>query len=141
MKSFVLRFVTTAAIVLSPVAIAAPANAAPATSSSVSTTSTTVHPDSYGNLICSGNGVMCIQRITSVDDSGMAKVEAWANTITWHGWFTLSRNGNRIRNSPTKTWTAGGAGWIQNLASGGGWSISAWQNPTAPIAEISFGIS
>ena len=140
-KSFVLSFVTTAAVVLSPVAVAAPANAASVTSSHVSINAS-VHPDGHGNVICSSNGIMCVERITSIDDSGMAKVEAWADTITWKGWFALFRNGNFIRNSPTQTWRAGGAGWIQNLAQGGGWSVRAMEDPSSPwqIAEISFGI-
>jgi hypothetical protein len=141
-KSFVLSFVTTAAIVLSPVAFAAPVNAASATSSHVSI-SASVHPYSYGKLICSSNGIMCLQRITSIDDSGTAYVDFWADTVTWAGWFALYRNGNFIKNSPNKTWVAGGVSWLPSpLAAGGGWSVRAMQNPSSPrqIAEISFGI-
>ena len=141
-KSFVLSFVTTAAVVLSPVAVAAPANAASVTSSHVSN-SAAVHPDSYGKLICSSNGIMCLQRITSVDDSGTAYISFWADTVTWTGWFALYRNGNFIKNSPYKTWAHGGASWLPNpLAAGGGWSVRAMQDLSSPkqIAEISFGI-
>jgi hypothetical protein len=140
-KSVVLSFVTAAAIVLSPVAVAAPAHAASVPSSHVSINAS-VRPFSYGKLICSGNGVMCLQRITSIDDSGTAYVDFWADTITWTGWFALFRNGNFIRNSPNTTWPAGGKSWLQDLPAGGGWSIRAMQNPTSPrqIAEISFGI-
>lgn len=141
-KSFVLSSVATAAVVLSPVALTVPANAASVASSHVSA-SVSVHPDSYGKLICSGNGIMCLQRITSVDDSGTAYVDFWADTVTWTGWFALYRNGNFVKNSPNKTWVAGGVSWLPSpLAAGGGWSVRAMQDPSSPkqIAEISFGI-
>jgi len=143
LKSVLLSFVTAGALVLSPVALTAPANAASVPSSPASI-SAPVQPNSYGKRICSSNGVMCIQRITSVDESGTAYVSAWANTVTWYGWFELYRNGSRVTKSKTATWEAGGIGtYLPNpLAKGGGWSMRAMQNPSAPvqIAEISFGV-
>jgi hypothetical protein len=141
MKSVLLGFAAAGAIALSPVAVALPANAAPVTSSPVSINAP-LSPASYGKRICSSNGVFCVQRITSVEN-GTAYISAWADTVTWKGWFSLYRNGNHIVNSRNTTWEAGGASWVPNsLASGGGYSIVAYQNPSSPvqIAEISFGI-
>jgi hypothetical protein len=141
MKSVLLRFAAACAIALSATATALPANAASATSSNVSV-SATVSPDSYGKRLCTSNGAFCVQRITSVDN-GTAYFSAWADTITWKGWFALYRNGNWIRNSPNQTWEAGGGSWVPPaIASGGGYLVVAWQNPAAPVAigSINFSI-
>lgn len=145
LKSVLLGFVTAGVMALSTVAAALPASAAPAPSSHVSISASprgVASASSVGKLICSGNGVMCIQRTTSISN-GSAYVEAWADTITWTGWFQLYGNdGPRGKPSPNKTWERGGSGYLWDIPAGGGWYIVAYQNPTSPvqIARIDFAV-
>lgn len=145
LKSVLLGFATAGAMLLSTVAATVPASAAPVTSShvSISAPARGVSPaGSTGKLICSGNGVMCIQRITSISN-GSAYVEAWADTLTWTGWFQLyGPNGPRGKPSPNKTWERGGPGYLWDIPAGGGWYVVAWQNPSSPvqIARIDFAV-
>jgi hypothetical protein len=60
-----------------------------------------------GDIICSGN--LCIQ--TDSTTSSTAKISAWADHTTFKGHFEMQIIGGQVENSPTKTWTAGGAGY------------------------------
>jgi hypothetical protein len=143
LKSVILGFATAGAMVLSTVAVTLPASAAPVTSSRVSASAaSTVIPYSYGTRLCTTNGVFCVQRVTSIDN-GSAYVEAWADTITWTGWFQLyGPDGPRGRPTANKTWERGGAGYLWDIPKGGGWYIIAYQNPASPveIGRIDFAV-
>jgi len=144
MKSALLGFAATGAIVLSTVAVALPASAAPVTSSnvSISATPSSVSPRNYGSLLCTSNGVFCLQRVTSITN-GSAYVDVWADTITWTGWFALYGPDGWIRNSQNRTWNRGGPpSWLIDIPQGGGYYIIAWQNPSSPyqIGRINFSV-
>jgi hypothetical protein len=136
MKSVLIGFAATGAIVLSTVAVALPASAAPVASYQVSSSA----PASVGAVLCSGD--LCVQRVTSIDN-GTAYVEAWANTAGFTGHFELSGPDGLIGNSKTKYWYAGGPGQLWDIPQGGGYTVTAWQGSSAPyrvIGQINFSV-
>ena len=142
MKKFVARAVAAGAIVLSAVAVVPSANAASATSPKVSVSATVSPAGGVGKLLCTGNGVFCLQRITPIEN-GSAYVSVWANTITWKGWFELRGPDGHIANSKNQTWEKGGVGtWLRDIPAGGGYVIIAWQDPASPtnIGSIAFSV-
>jgi hypothetical protein len=135
--AILLGFATAGAIVLSTAAVTVPASAAQVTSSSASASS--ISPDSVGKLICSGN--LCIQRVTSIENNE-AYVEAWADTYTFTGHFALYGPDGWIANSKNGKWIGGGAGWLPEIAAGGGYYIIAWAGgpPWTNIGQVSFSV-
>ena len=148
MKSVLLGFASTCAIVLSTVAVSLPASAAPITSSTVSISAPTTHVvpfSSTGSLLCTSNGVICLQRVTSVSN-GSAYVEVWADTITWTGWLAMYGPDGLISNYPANgvhTFERGGPGRLWDLPVGNGYKVIAWQNQGSPvaIAQINFAVN
>lgn len=152
MKSVFLGFATAGAMVLSTVAVTLPASAAPVTSSHVSISasprSASAHSaapaSSTGQQICTSNGVICLQRITSVAN-GSAYVDVWADTITWSGWLEMTGPDGLVSNYPSngvKTFVRGGPGHEWDLPVGS-YTVRAWQNRTSPaqIAIINFAVN
>ena len=152
MKSVLLGFVAAGVIALSTGAAALPASAAPAPSLKVSSSTLTtralsapvgiVIPASPGAVICSGD--LCIQRTSSIINNE-ATIEAWADNRPFHGHFELAGPDGVIANSADQDWYAGGAGhYFNNVARGGGYTITAWQgDPTIGyqnIGRVSFSI-
>jgi len=140
--SVLLGFAAAGAIVLSTVAVSTlPASAAPVTSVRASSVAPagTISPDSVGKLICSGN--LCIQRVTSVENNE-AYVEAWADKDTFTGHFALYGPDGWIANSKNQRWIGGGAGWLPEIAAGGGYYIIAWKGgpPWDNIGEVAFSV-
>src|SRR5580692_2858083 len=140
-QSVLLGLAAAGAMVLSTVAVTLPASAAPVTSSRVSSSAPAIglSPDSEGKLICSGN--LCVQRVTSVENNE-AYVEAWANKTTFTGHFALYGPDGHIANSKTQRWIGGGAGWMPEIAAGGGYYIIAWQGgpPWSNIGRVNFSV-
>jgi hypothetical protein len=140
-KSVLLGLAAAGAIVLSTVAVALPANAAPVTASRVSSSvpASSFSPDSVGKLICSGN--LCIQRVTSVENNE-AYIEAWADKDSFTGHFALYGPDGWIANSRNQRWIGGGAGWLPEIAAGGGYYIIAWEGgpPWDNIGEVAFSV-
>jgi len=58
-----------------------------------------------GKILCSMD--ICIQ--TASSSSKTAKIHAWANTISFYGYFNMyNSNGPIASDSPTTVWLAGG---------------------------------
>jgi hypothetical protein len=146
-KSVLLGFAASGALVLSTVAVTLPASAAPVTSSHVSISASprgASPASSTGQQICTSNGVICLQRITSVAN-GSAYVDVWADTITWSGWLEMSGPDGLVSNYPAngvKTFVRGGPGREWDLPVGS-YTVRAWQNRSSPaqIAIINFAVN
>jgi hypothetical protein len=144
-KKFVLRgLIAAGAMVLSTAGVAFPASAAPVSSSHLSVNASPERPASgTGQQLCTSNGVMCLQRITSVAN-GSAYVEVWADTITWTGWLALYGPDGHIANYPASgvhTFERGGPGKLWDLPVGSGYYVIAWQNGPNQIARINFSVN
>jgi hypothetical protein len=149
LKSVFLGIAASGAIVLSTVAATLPASAAPATSSQVSISaphSGLVPHSPQGKLLCTSNGVFCVQRITSVLN-GTAYISGWADTVSWRGWFELKGPDGHIANFPsngTTFWEAGVNSW-QKAVPVQSYTLIAWQDPPPAtpreIASLSFAVN
>ena len=141
-KKFVLSgFIAAGAMALSAVGVALPASAAPVASAHVSTIAAPA--SGTGKQLCTSNGVICLQRITSVAN-GSAYVEVWADTITWTGWLAMYGPDGLISNYPANgvhTFERGGPGKEWDLPVGGGYYVIAWQNGPNQIARIDFSVN
>jgi hypothetical protein len=137
LKSVILGFAATGAMLLGPIAAATPASAAPVASSSTSTG--VIAPDSAkGARLCDGP-YLCVQRYTTVVD-GTAYVEAWADTKSFTGIFVLFGPGGRwMAQSKVETWIRGGPGEDFEIPAGGGYNIQA-QKDGVLLGSVDFSV-
>jgi hypothetical protein len=90
----------------SAIALAAPAvlSSVPAQASVSAPASAALIPQAYGAIQCSGD--VCIQ--STCAHCNIQNINAWANTYTFTGHFEFFFGIYVIRNSPDRTWPAGG---------------------------------
>lgn len=92
-----------------------------------------------GDIQCSGD--LCIKNLTK---SGVnpTTIKAWANTATFTGHFELIYHDGHVRNSPTRSWKAGGSGFnFTNVPIGDGYTMKAWKgsgNKPKNIGTVGF---
>jgi hypothetical protein len=86
---------------------------------------------------------LCIKNLTK---SGVnpATIKAWADTTTFTGHFELIYPDGHVRNSPTRTWKAGGAGFsFTKVPIGDGYTMKAWKgsgNKPRNIGTVGFSV-
>jgi hypothetical protein len=93
---------------------------------------------SKGEILCTGTGYLCIQRVTT--PTSTVEINAWADTKTFTGKFELITPDGQGYWSPEKTWPAGGTHYTFDVPTEGGYySVTAWRgDAVSPIGAVSF---
>jgi hypothetical protein len=123
------------AILLAASVIAVVAPAVPAQASvPVAPASATVVPHAYGAIDCAGD--VCIQ--STCAHCNIENINAWANRTTFTGHFEFFFGIYVIRNSPDRTWPAGGTHYTFTGVSGalGSACVTAWKKVSGGYSDI-----
>ena len=81
------------------------------------------------------DGDLCIQNISQ--GVFTSTIKAWAKTTTFTGHFELKYSDGAVRNSPTRSWRAGGTGYdFTDVPVGDGYTMIAWKGTSNPFTNI-----